>query len=465
MGGGSPAPAPPPPPPDYSSQFAGLRSGQNTIRSDIRATENVFRDEARDLSGEITSGFREQDDRFDDVDSSLTGIQSGMDTGFATVGDQISGLGTDVSNQFDTMGQTVNTGFNNLTNNMNTGFGNISGQVDTRFGELNTGMNTGFENLNTNMGTQFGALGDLVSTGDQALLAGQQEGFAGVNQNVSNVGTNLGNQLTETSSNVLGGQDQIRQLVEQYGGNQDTYYQALSQAQQEAAARQGQLQTGLDQFRGDFDKQNTLANQQRNRIQDAVVGGQAAIREDISSGQQATSQGLSNVNQDLSRVQQDVANVDQATSKNFANVAKMITTGFDDGTQESANLRGEFIDRLTTIRSVLDQQGENIDAGMRETYSTLVNSFDEQGRLIQNSQGQNGEQIARALDEQGNLLLAAFDQSGRRIDQTALDVNRLMAQMDTLGYRPGSNMAMAQTVGSSPANVYSGLASPFTSTR
>jgi len=49
MGGSSPAPAPPPPPPDYSSQFAGLRSGQDTIRTDIRGVQDGFKDEARDL--------------------------------------------------------------------------------------------------------------------------------------------------------------------------------------------------------------------------------------------------------------------------------------------------------------------------------------------------------------------------------------------------------------------------------
>jgi Flp pilus assembly pilin Flp len=412
----------------------------------------------------MTRGFDGTEDRFDDVDSSLTGLSRDVDTGFSNVGTQLTGLGTDIGNQFDQFGNRIDSGFTGLNNNLNTGLGNLSGQVDTRFGELGNNMNTGFATIQTDMGTGFTNLGNAVQQGNQAVLTGQEEGFNAVNQNVSNVGTNIGNQLTETSANVLGGQDQIRSLVEQYGGNQDQYFQSLSQGQQEAAARQGQLQTGLDSFRSDFDSQSTLSNQQRTRIQDAVVGGQSQLREDLAQQAAATQQGLSNVGQDVTRVGQDVSNVDRTTQKNFANVARMISTGFDDGTQETASVRNEFIDRLTTIRSVLTQQGEQIDEGIRNTYSTLVSSFDQQGSLIRNSQNANGETIARAIDGEGNLLLAAFDPAGNRVDQQALNINRLMSQMDELGYRPGTNAMMSQAA-NMQASVYSGLASPFTSTR
>ncbi len=464
MGGGSPAPAPPPPAPDYSSQFAGLRSGQDTIRSDIRATEDTFQNEARDLSREITGGFGEMDDRFDDVDTGIRGIQGTVDDGFAGVGTKISDLGTGIDNTMKAYGDQMNTGFTGVNENMNTGFGNLSNQVDTRFTELGTGVGNAFDEQNNLISTGFTGLGDVVTTGNQAILSGQQEGFNSVNENVSNVGANLGNQLTETSDNVLTGQANIADLVKQYGGNLDTYYAALAQGQSESAARQAAMQTGLDQFRNDFDKSSTIAQQQRGRIQDAVIGGTSQLQDTIAAGADATTQGISNVRADVSGVQSDVQANAAQTTKDFADVARKITVGFDDGTQQSQNLRNEFIDRLDTARSILSDQSMNIDANVRQNFETLVNSFDETGRLITNSTNNNGVQVARAIDQQGNLLLAAFNQAGQRVEDASLNINELMSQMDRFGYVAGSNAMMGQTTGGN-AQVYSGLASPYSSTR
>lgn len=464
MGGGSPAPAPPPPPPDYSAQFAGLRSGQDTIRSDIRSAEDTFQDESRNLSREITTGFADQEDRFDDIDTGIRGVSSDLNTGFTNVGNQLTDLGTNVDNRLGAFGDQMNTGFAGVNENMSTGFNTLGTQVDTRFGELAGGLDTSFNNLGNQVSTGFGAVGDLVTAGNTALLEGQSEGFNTVNQNVTNTGAALGNQLTETSENVLTGQANIADLVQQYGGNLDTYYAALAQGQSEAAARQAALQTGLDQFRNDYDRSTTLANQQRGRISDAVMGGNTAIQEQLAQNLDVNQQGISNLSRDVSGVQRDVQDSAAASTKDFANVARQITVGFNDGSQESANMRNEFIDRLNTVRSVLTQQGDQIDAGIRNTYSTLVNSFDEQGSLITNSIQQDGTQVARAIDRSGNLLLAAFDRTGARVDQQSLNINDLMSQMDRLGYMPGSNTMMGQPTGGT-AQVYSGLASPYTSTR
>ena len=464
MGGGSPAPAPPPPAPDYSSQFAGLRSGQDTIRSDIRATEDAFQDEARDLSREITGGFGDMDDRFDDVDTGIRGVQDTVDDGFAGVGTQISDLGTGIDNTMKAYGDQMNTGFTGVNENMNTGFGNLSNQVDTRFTELGTGVGNAFDEQNNLISTGFTGLGDVVTTGNQAILSGQQEGFNSVNENVTNMGTNLGNQLTETSDNVLTGQANIADLVKQYGGNLDTYYAALAQGQSESAARQAAMQTGLDQFRNDYDKSTTIAQQQRGRIQDAVIGGTNQLQDTISTSATANQQGISNLAGDVSRVQSDVQNNAAQTTKDFADVARKITVGFDDGTQQSQNLRNEFIDRLDTARTILQDQSMNIDANVRQNFETLVNSFDETGRLITNSTNNNGVQVARAIDQQGNLLLAAFNQAGQRVEDASLNINELMSQMDKFGYVAGTNAMMGQTTGGN-AQVYSGLASPYSSTR
>jgi hypothetical protein len=358
----------------------------------------------------------------------------------------------------------MTTGFANVNEGMNTGFGNLSGQVDTRFSELGTGLDTAFADQNQTLNTGFTGLSDQVYAGDTAILEGQSEGFSGVNENVTNVGANLGNQLTETSDNVMTGQANIADLVKQYGGNLDTYYAALAQGQTEGAARQAAMQTGLDQFRNDFDKSSTIANQQRGRIQDAVVGGNRDLSESIAASSDANQQGLSNVRADVSGVQSEVQNNAAATTKDFANVARSITSGFNDGTQQTQNMRTEFVDRLDTARQVLSDQSLDIDANVRSNFKTLVDSFDETGRLITNSTTNNGTQVARAIDQQGNLLLAAFNQAGQRVDDASVNINEMMAEMDKFGYVAGSNAMMGQTTGGQ-AQVYSGLASPYSSTR
>lgn len=464
MGGGSPAPAPPPPAPDYSSQFAGLASGQETIRSDIRSAEDTFQDEARDLSREITTGFDGMDDSFDTVNTGIRGVQDTVDDGFANVGTQIGDLGTGIDNTMKAYGDQMDTGFSSVNENMSTGFGNLTGQVDTRFNELNTGLDTAFNNQNDLLNTGFTGLSDQVYAGDQAILEGQNEGFNSVNENVTNVGDNLGNQLTETSDNVLSGQANIADLVKQYGGNLDNYYAALAQGQSESAARQAALQTGLDQFQADYDKQSTLANHQRGRIQDAVIGGTSQLQDSIAQTSSANQQGISNVAADVANVQASTEANAAQTTKDFADVARKITVGFDDGTQQSQNMRNEFIHRLDTARDILQDDTMNIDANVRQNFQTLVNSFDETGRLITNSTNQNGVQVARAIDQQGNLLLAAFNQAGQRVEDASVNINELMSQMDKFGYVAGSNALMGQTTGGN-AQVYSGLASPYSSTR
>lgn len=455
MGGGSPAP--PPPPPDYSANFAGLRSGQDLIRSDIRSVENSFEDEAADLSNQIGAGFDDTEDRFDTVDNSLRDISGGIDTGFADMGAQITGLGTDVSNQLGDFSTNMNTQFGTMNENMSTGFNTLGNQVDTRFGEMNTNMNTGFTNLADMTSQGLTGLSDQVYAGDTAILDSQTEGFTNTNANIDDTRTQVLSQMDANQVANVAAQTSIKELVEKFGANLDTYYQALSQGQTDAAARQAALQTGLDQFRSKYDRDATLANQQRGRIADSVTGTSSQVQDQIAQMSAANTQGVSNLSNQMEQNQAE-------TTKDFASVAKQITTGFDDGSQESADMKAEFNDRLNTVRTVLADQTLQLDETTRQQYTALANSFDEMGGLITTSVDQNGIQTARAIDQQGMLLTASFNQAGARINQQALDINKMMAQMDQLGYVPGSNSAMQSMAGSQAAGVYSGTATPYAST-
>lgn len=467
MGGGSPAPPPPAPtPPDYGPYFQNLQGGQATIRQDISGLGNTFTDEAREIQRDVETGFDNQTDRFDDIDTSLTGLDTSMTGGFSDVRDDISGLGTTIDTRLTQTDQNIGQGFTDLGNQVNTGFTGLGSQVDTRFGEVATGMNTGFDTVNTNLGTGFTNLGNTINANDAMILAGQETGFGALGSNLSEVEANLTNLLNTFSTDSATRQQQIQDLLTTYGGNQDAYFQALSQGQSEQQALMGSLQTGLDDFRNTYDRDTTLANQQRGRISDAVQTGQSNIRQDIASQAQTQANLLGNVGRSVEDVGRGVADVQAGQQRDFANIAKQITTGFDDGTAQMADNKQDFQQRLDTVRQVLSDQSMNIDAGLRQTYSTLVSSFDDQGSLIQNSVTQNGDRVSRAIDQNGNLLIAAFDTTGNRIDQQALNINQLMYSMEQFGYQPGSNQAMAgMTGGTQPAAVYSGLASPFAQTR
>lgn len=468
--GGSPAPAPPAPtPPDYAPYFQNLQSGQGTIRQDITGLGSTFKDEAREIQDDLQTGFGDQEDRFDDIDSSLTGLDTSMTGGFSDVRDDISGLGTTIDTRLTATDQNINTGFTNLGNQVDTGFTGLGNQVDTRFGEVATGMQTGFDNLGTQVGTGFSDLGNIVNANDAMILAGQETGFGALGTNLAEVEANLSNLLNTFSTDSATRQQQIQDLLATYGGNQDAYFQALSQGQSEQQALMGSLQTGLDDFRASYDKDTTLANQQRGRISDAVSVGQSNIREDIANAQAASATSMANVGRSVEDVGRGVADVQAGQQRDFANIAKQITTGFDDGSQQMADNKQDFRDRLSTIQNVLADQSLNINEEVKAQYSSLLNSFDETGSLIQNSVTQNGDRVSRAIDQNGNLLIAAFDTTGNRIDQQALNINQMMYRMEQFGYRPGSNTAMGSMSPSmsatQPAAVYSGLASPFAQTR
>ena len=148
-----------------------------------------------------------------------------------------------------------------------------------------------------------------------------------------------------------------------------------------------------------------------------------------------------------------------------------MAVGFDDGTDESKAAKTDFANRLSAIDNVLNVQGDQLNASLKDSYTKLSSAFDETGALIANSTDSAGNRISRALDAQGNLLIATFNNTGTKLDQQSLSINQMMGQMEQFGYRPGSNNNMgnlAPAMGRvQPAYVQSGrgLMTPFTQTR
>jgi hypothetical protein len=101
--------------------------------------------------------------------------------------------------------------------------------------------------------------------------------------------------------------------------------------------------------------------------------------------------------------------------------------------------------------------------------TALSQAFDGEGKLIADAIDGNGNLLRRQIDDQGNLILSTFSRlNGAMLDQQTLDINRLMNEIQSRSFTPGSNAMMGGRSPSAgapvPASVYSGFASPYAQT-
>lgn len=409
--------------------IAGLASGQKSIGSQLTNTQNA-----------ISSGF-------DSTGKALTGISGQIDTGFAGVDESLTGLGTQMNTGFEGVNSNVDARFGTLNENLTSGFGTVDSRLQDMTGAMSAGFDTATNSINTNLDAARTDINQNVNTGFEATQ----------------------NQLTDTQAAILAGQGGLGNQLTQVGGNLDAYYSGLAAQNAEQLAAQGQLQTGLNDYVNQYNKDNKLAVQQRADLVQGVTSGFDSVRDDMAQASDAATSERMGLGQQLQGVGTAVGEAAQQSETQFSDVAKQIAVGFNDGTQESQNMRMDFINRLNTVRNVLSTQGDQLDSNIRDQYGKMASSFDDQGELISRSLDAQGNTIGRALDSQGNLLLATFDQYGGRINQQSLNLDQMMSQLDMLGYVPTSGAASGniapQYLNTRPAAVRSGIASPFTSTR
>jgi len=268
-------------------------------------------------------------------------------------------------------------------------------------------------------------------------------------------------------------QNAILAALEAAGLQNTNYYDDLKADSLDTITRLGNIGSDFTNYREQYDDNTTLANQQRSQIAQAqavntndLMAGQANTNANNQAAFAQASQQQQQTNTTLANVasgQDEFGNTVSSQGQDFASVAQMITSGFQANSAEDQAMRNEFVDRLDTVRTTLADTSANIDDEFRNTYGTMVDSFDSTGALIRQSALSNGDYITRAIDDQGSLILSQFSANGSLNNQTALNINQLMARMDELGYVPGSNVAMAGPTGT--ARTYSGgTANPYSAT-
>jgi hypothetical protein len=227
---------------------------------------------------------------------------------------------------------------------------------------------------------------------------------------------------------------------------------------------QAGIQTGLSEFEDTYSKNTDMTAKKLGEVQTQVTNGFSGVmggQGDIAGQVAGVNQRVTEADRSINETRNIVGS--QESSVDYARIARDVATGADQASEVAAQNGEMFADKLTTIRSILGDQTNQLDDRIKNQYTRLSNSFDQNGKLISRQVNDNGTTVSRAIDQQGNLLMAAFDQNGQRMQQDSLNINSLMAAFDQqMRYQGGSNYAMGAP---SPANNRrSGLASPYTNT-
>jgi len=371
---------------NISSQIAAIP--QTSVTTQVVDTSGI-ENRIGSLEGTTNTGFADVGGRLDTVNSTLGDVQGSVDTGFADVGQKFTDLGE---------GQT---GIQNTISD-------LGGAVNERINTVDSTLDTGFAGVNENVNTQFNAQ----------------------NQN-----------LTDLSANVLGGQTNLQSYLEGMSDRSDTYYGGLAEGQAGIMGGIGGMQTGLNDFRANYDANTTLANQTRAELLDTVTGGFTQTGDTIRQGFNDTSRNMDTISSQVDAQSQQADSLArqsqasaQESSRDFTSSIRELSLGIQADSREKAIAQNDVVQRLNTVKQVLATQGENLPQQLRQQYTMLSQSFDQNGALISESLDEQGNVTRRAMDDQSNVIASQFDQQGDMLGRTSFNVNTLLKQMDQLGY-------------------------------
>lgn len=386
--------------------------------------------------------------RFDTFQPTTVVNQTIDTSDLAKQADLTSGFATSAANQEDIL---KDTGAMQLTlADMGTDIDKGFASVGTELGKANTGIG----DLKTGQGDIIDDISDLSTAQTKGFgdLSGQVEkGFGDASSQLTKGLTEAQTDRDELSADVLGGQGKLQTYLEGMSGRADTYYEGLSGEQKKLLENLGGLQTGFTDFRDVYDANTTLANQTRNQLQDTVVGGFNRLRGDIGTGFQDTQRDIGGVEAAVDQSSKNITNAQAGVSKDYTKAIRDLSSGLQASNNVDAADQGDIMERLDTVRQVLTQENVNISDQMRDQYTKLATSFDDEGKLIRESVDQNGNVTRRAMDDQSNVLMAEFNSQGGLLNQSVINVNRLLQQMDEFGYTNAN--VVAATGDQSPQNL------------
>ena len=371
----------------------------------------------KNIAGSIDDGRSEATKRFNQVDKSLGGIST-----------EIGGIGTNLSSGFTTLQdlmdqnmQANQQGSNNVSQNITDSTGQIQSGMQSGFADVNQNLTTGFGDMNQNFdqvgqrfdrvdaaqqdaqsaidtgfqaqANAFTDLGTQVSDGFTGINETATQGFADVGQSLSDLDTNTQNRLDTVQNNVMTGQAILDQGIGRVADAQDVYYGDLSQRQQDIQQGQDEFQTNFDDYVQRYTQDTSLANQTRSDLQLGLERG-------------------------VNRIRDQICTVAQAEEQRAAEQQGFMAQQFSDLV---AQMAPETIVRNRDLARVASGD-TNLDPGLRRNMFVVGQSFDNNGNLIMNSIDGTGNAVARNIDNAGNLNVRTFDPTGQVANQSSINL-------------------------------------------
>jgi hypothetical protein len=333
------------------------------------------------------------------MDAGFGGVNTNLNSGFADVGNQLSGLETGQGALATNQG-VLATGIDTV----NTGIGGLGSDISN----LGTSVTDNVTALDTKIGDQFTAAGTQLDTG-----LGQIEDVLKSQFGLST------DQITKLSQDVLSGQTSINEVLASMSGKQDTYYGGLAEGQSNLQSGLGGLQTNLGDLRTKYDSDTTLANQTRTDMMNNITGGFAENRDARQMDANTAARERTATN---NLIKQTASTPPTSSQISYANSARNMATGVGATTPEGVAMQNDFLAKLGNMRSALGSPG--LDTNIAQMYNEITSSFDANGKLVADSTDGAGNRKARAIDAEGNLFIGTFNNVGQRTDQKSLNLNQ-----------------------------------------
>ena len=431
--------------------------GGGTTTVDGGLSDDQYQDLADNqvgISGQITDEAAEAnkrfdvfDGRFDNVDSSVAGVGSSVNTGFTNIQDLMDKYNTSLNTQLT----NANTGIaNNATSMANNATANANSLSD-----LNTSVTGGFDEAGRRFDTVDAANTNMQNAVDQGFVD-QAQGFSDAqadrtaqfgaaqddrtNQfsaasDALSTGFNDANTaLTQTQANVLNGQGGLQSSLDTMADTADIYATQSLENQAGLASNQEGFTSSFDDYVERYGEDTELAQQTRADMQKANANANQRLREDIGNYANASVAGTENLGNALMASTNALGSAVEGgfsdlSAENSA-ISGSLEGGFNTLGDTYEATQNNLGNRMNNLKSLLNQTGADLDANTRAQYQALSSSFDENGQLISNSIDAQGNTLTRTMDDQGNMITSKFDASGQQVDQVSTNVNQVLTQAE-----------------------------------
>ena len=371
-------------------------------------------------------------------DAALQNIQSSVNTGFTNTGDTLDSGFLGIGNQLTTLGDQTKGNVDSLSGVTTEGFKTVGDDISN----LSTNQTTGFEGVDTKLNdlgastaTGFADVTEDISDLDTSVSQNFDEVDTAVSEGFGSVETLLKDkynlteaQILKLSQDVLAGQTTLQDALANLSTKTDTYYGGLADTQSQIQTGIGGVQSGLDEFKTDYQADTADAIQARTDLASNITGGFAEAEDDRQNLSNIASQDSFDIQNQIASANKGVLSAADATQNKMSDIARMLSMNVGANTAEGVQAQNSYLTKLGKIKQQVNDSSfaSSADPKLYNAYLDISQAFDANGKLIATTNMMNGSE-SRALDAEGNLMVANFDTTGTRTAQNVYNINQLFS--------------------------------------